>query len=235
MSTEPSSFKTIIEPFKIKAVEPIRMTSREERQAILKHAHYNMFNIHARDILIDLLTDSGTSAMSAEQWAALMRGDNAYAGSTSFYRFEAEVKNLTGHHHIIPTHQGRAAERILFSILGGEGKIVPNNTHFDTTRANVEVSGAEALDLVIPEGKKPQSHHLFKGNMDLSRLERLLQEATPGQIPLCLMTVTNNSGRRPTGFHAKPSRNAGYLPALQRAAFSRCLSLCGECLLHQIA
>src|SRR5437660_242538 len=187
-------FKTIIEPFKIKVVEPIRMTTQDERRRILKAARYNMFGIRAMDILIDLLTDSGTAAMSSEQWAAMMRGDNAYAGSESFYRFEAEVKSLTGYSHIIPTHQGRAAERILFSIVGGKGKVIPNNTHFDTTRANVEHTGAEALDLVIPVGKHPQGRHPFKGNMDLARLEALLQQAKPAQIPLCMITVTNNSG-----------------------------------------
>src|SRR2546427_1938298 len=170
------------------------MTTREERQAILKHAHYNMFGIRAKDILIDLLTDSGTSAMSSEQWAAMMRGDNAYAGSNSFYRFEAAVKDLTGYTHIIPTHQGRAAERILFSSVCGKGQIVPNNTHFDTTRANIEATGAEAVDLVIPEGKQPQSRHPFKGNIDLNKLEALLKDAKPGQVPLCMLTMTNNSG-----------------------------------------
>ena len=187
-------FQTIIEPFKIKVVEPIRMTTREERQAVLRQARYNMFAIRAKDILIDLLTDSGTAAMSSEQWAAMMRGDNAYAGSNSFYRFEAEVTGLTGYAHIIPTHQGRAAERILFSTVCGKGQIVPNNTHFDTTRANIEHTGAEAVDLVIPEGKQPQARHPFKGNIDLMKLETLLKEAKPGQVPLCMLTVTNNSG-----------------------------------------
>jgi len=187
-------FKTIIEPFKIKVVEPIRMISPEERRMILERAHHNMFGIRAKDVLIDLLTDSGTAAMSSEQWAAMMRGDNAYAGSNSFYRFEAEVKDLTGYAHIIPTHQGRAAERILFSSIGGKGKIIPNNTHFDTTRANIEYTGAQAVDLVIPEGTQPQTVHPFKGNMDLGRLERLLKEMQPGQVPLCMLTVTNNSG-----------------------------------------
>jgi len=187
-------FKTIIEPFKIKVVEPIRMISPEERRMILERAHHNMFGIRAKDVLIDLLTDSGTAAMSSEQWAAMMRGDNAYAGSNSFYRFEAEVKDLTGYAHIIPTHQGRAAERILFSSIGGKGKIIPNNTHFDTTRANIEYTGAQAVDLVIPEGTQPQTVHPFKGNMDLGRLERLLKEMQAGQVPLCMLTVTNNSG-----------------------------------------
>ena len=186
-------FKTIIEPFKIKVVEPIRMTTADERRLILKRAHYNMFGIRARDILIDLLTDSGTAAMSSEQWAAMMRGDNAYAGSDSFYRFEAAVKELTGYTHIIPTHQGRAAERILFSIVGGAGQVIPNNTHFDTTRANVEHTGASAVDLVIPEGLQPQVRHPFKGDIDLGRLETLLKE-TAGRVPLCMLTVTNNSG-----------------------------------------
>ena len=187
-------FKTIIEPFKIKVVEPIRMTTADERRHILKHARYNMFGIRANDILIDLLTDSGTAAMSSEQWAAMMRGDNAYAGSNSFYRFEAAVKELTGYAHIIPTHQGRAAERILFSTVGGAGKTIPNNTHFDTTRANVEHTGASAVDLVIPEGLQPRTRHPFKGDMDLARLETLLKDMAPGTVPLCMLTVTNNSG-----------------------------------------
>ncbi|RMH08732.1 MAG: tryptophanase [Nitrospirae bacterium] len=195
-------FRTIIEPFKIKVVEPIRFTTREERQVILREARYNMFNIRAQDVLIDLLTDSGTAAMSSEQWAVMMRGDNAYAGSTSFYRFEAVVKELTGYQHIIPTHQGRAAEKILFSLVGGQGKCIPSNTHFDTTRANVEFTGAEAVDLVIPEGKQSQAAHPFKGNMDLHKLERLLAAAKPGQVPLCMVTVTNNSGGgQPVSMH----------------------------------
>ena len=194
MTNSDGPFNTIIEPFKIKVVEPIRMTTRAERQHILQTARYNMFNIHARDIVIDLLTDSGTAAMSSEQWAAMMRGDNAYAGSESFYRFEAEAKALTGYAHIVPTHQGRAAEKILFSIIGGKGKMVPSNTHFDTTRANIEFSGAEAIDLVIPEGRQPQTRHPFKGNMDLSKLARLLSDMKPGQVPLCMLTITNNSG-----------------------------------------
>jgi len=185
--------KTIIEPFKIKTVEPIRFTTREERKRVLIEAGYNLFNIHSEDVLIDLLTDSGTAAMSAEQWAGIMEGDEAYAGSKSFYRFERTVKEIMGFRHIIPTHQGRAAERILFSIVGGKGKIIPNNTHFDTTRANVNVSGAEAIDLPVPEGNIPSLVADFKGNMDLRALEALIQKAGPTHIPLCMLTVTNNS------------------------------------------
>ncbi len=185
--------KTIIEPFKIKSVEPLRFTSRKEREAILKAAGYNLFNIHAEDVLIDLLTDSGTSAMSARQWGGMIEGDEAYAGSKSFYRLEQTVMDLTGFRHIIPTHQGRAAERILFGSTLKAGDIVPNNTHFDTTRANVEYRHAEALDLPIPEGRQPELIHPFKGNMDLGALERTLVE-NAGHVPLVMLTVTNNSG-----------------------------------------
>src|SRR5262249_25141261 len=158
--------KTIIEPFKIKMVEQIRMTTRQERERYLEAAGFNLFLVEAKNVLIDLLTDSGTSAMSAEQWAALMRGDESYAGSNSYKRFEASAKEIFGFRHIIPTHQGRAAERILFSVMCKPGDIVPNNTHFDTTRANIEYRGAEAVDLVILEGRQPQAIHPFKGNMD---------------------------------------------------------------------
>jgi tyrosine phenol-lyase len=185
--------KTIIEPFKIKSVEPIRFTTRSERERTLVRAGYNLFNVHSDDVLIDLLTDSGTAAMSAKQWAGIMEGDEAYAGSRSFYRFEEVVWKITGFRHIIPTHQGRAAEGILFRIVGGKGKVIPNNTHFDTTRANVEASGAEAVDVPVPEGSVPTLELPFKGNMDLSALERLIREAGPEQIPLCMLTVTNNS------------------------------------------
>jgi len=185
--------KTIIEPFKIKSVEPLRFTSRSEREEILKKAGYNLFNIHGDDVLIDLLTDSGTSAMSARQWGGMIEGDEAYAGSKSFYLLEQKVKELTGFRHLIPTHQGRAAEKILFNLMGGEGKIIPNNTHFDTTRANIEVSGAEAVDLLPPEATEPQVRGDFKGNMDLQALEALIREKGPEQIPLIMLTVTNNS------------------------------------------
>ncbi len=185
--------KTLIEPFKIKMVEPIRQTTEAQRLAILKKAHYNPFTIRAEDILIDFLTDSGTGAMSDAQWGAIMTGDEAYAGSRSFFQFEKAVRDITGLKHIIPTHQGRAAEKILFSLVGGKGKKIPNNTHFDTTRANIEYSGAEAVDLVIPEGKIPSCVHPFKGNMDLDKLAAFLAKHHKS-VPLGMMTVTNNSG-----------------------------------------
>jgi tyrosine phenol-lyase len=186
--------KTIIEPFKIKSVEPIRMTSRAERQERLREAGYNVFLLRADDVLIDLLTDSGTSAMSAEQWAAVMRGDEAYAGSRSFYRLEARVRELFGFKHLIPTHQGRAAERILFTTICKPGDVVPNNTHFDTTRANIEAVGAEAVDLPTPDAQRRQDPLPFKGNMDVAALRRLIEEVGVERIPLCMITITNNSG-----------------------------------------
>ena len=185
--------KTIIEPFKIRSVEPLNFTTPKERQAILREAGYNLFNIKADHILIDLLTDSGTSAMSAKQWAGAMEGDESYAGSRSFHRFERNARAITGFRHIIPTHQGRAAEKILFNILGGPGKIIPNNSHFDTTRANIEMSGAQALDLPSPHGIKPDAPGKFKGNMNLRALSRLLQRKGQARIPLVMSTVTNNS------------------------------------------
>lgn len=186
--------KTIIEPFRIKSVEPIRFTTREERIQILEDAFYNPFNIPAQDVLIDLLTDSGTSAMSSQQWAGIMLGDESYAGSSSFFRFEKVVRNLTQMPFIIPTHQGRAAEKILFSILGGSGKYFVSNTFFDTTRANIEFTGAQAVDLLCAEGKQPGLPAPFKGNLDTAALERFIQETGAGNIPLCLLTITNNSG-----------------------------------------
>ncbi len=185
--------KTIIEPFRIKSVEPIRMTTRDERKKLLENVHFNMFGLHSDDVLIDLLTDSGTGAMSAAQWSAVMRGDESYAGSPSFYRFEAAVKNLAPFKHVIPTHQGRAAEAILFSMLGGVGRNIPNNTHFDTTRGNIEASGAAGHDLVIAEGHDPANLHPFKGNMDLVRLESYLQEHGDS-VPCVMITITNNAG-----------------------------------------
>lgn len=185
--------REIIEPFRIKSVEPIRFTTLEERQSILQAAHWNPFTIDADDVLIDLLTDSGTSAMSAAQWGAIMVGDESYAGSRSFRRFEDKVREITGLKHIIPVHQGRAAEKILMSIVGGEGKAIPNNNHFDTTRANVEFTNAEALDLVIDEAKDIDAEVPFKGNVDIGKLERLIGERR-GDIPIGMVTVTNNTG-----------------------------------------
>nr|HPN39822.1 tryptophanase [Melioribacteraceae bacterium] len=186
--------KTIIEPFKIKSVEPIRFTTKEERIELLEKAGYNPFLLHADDVIIDLLTDSGTSAMSAKQWSGIMEGDEAYAGSKSFYRFESAVKKITSMNFIIPTHQGRAAEKILFSIVGGTGKFIPNNTHFDTTRANVEFSGAIAVDLLNEIGKHPEIKADFKGNMDIEKLEDFIKNTGTENIPLVMITVTNNSG-----------------------------------------
>ena len=186
--------KTIIEPFKIKTVEPIKFTTLAEREAVLKRAFYNPFLIRADDVLIDLLTDSGTSATGAKQWAGIMDGDEAYAGSRSYFRFEKVIQDLTGFKHIIPTHQGRAAEKILFTIVGGKGKFIPNNTHFDTTRANIESSGAEAIDLPTEEGKKPGIIADFKGNMNVEGLRAFIEKTGAGNIPLCMITVTNNSG-----------------------------------------
>ncbi len=185
--------KTIIEPFRIKAIEPIRMTTRDEREQLIREANFNLFALDSDDVLIDLLTDSGTGAMSSAQWSAMMSGDESYAGSPSFFRFESAVRNLMPFKHIIPTHQGRAAEAILCSILAGPGRQIPNNTHFDTTRGNIEASGAVAVDLLIDEGKDPNSQHPFKGNMDLVKLRNFLEE-NADSIPCVLLTITNNAG-----------------------------------------
>src|SRR5438477_4866709 len=179
--------KTIIEPFRIKMVEPLKLTTRDEREAILRRAHFNLFAVPADAVLIDLLTDSGTAAMSSEQWAGMLRGDESYAGASSWYRFEAVMKDLTGMPHVLPTHQGRASERILFELVGGPGKVVPNNNHFDTTRANVEHSGAEAVYLVIDEGREPRTRHPFKGNLDPAKLEALIARVGPTRIPVCMV------------------------------------------------
>jgi tryptophanase len=186
--------KTIIEPFRIKMVEPLKLTTAAQREEILRRAHFNPFLIPADDVLIDLLTDSGTSAMSSEQWAGMLRGDESYAGARSWFRFEKVMKDITGMPHVLPTHQGRASERILFELIGGAGKVIPSNNHFDTTRANIEHSGAAALDLVIAEGRDPHNRHPFKGNLDIARLDALLTEKGRDKVPVCMATVTNNSG-----------------------------------------
>ena len=186
--------KTIIEPHRVKMVEPIRLTDRAERERLIEAAHYNLFLLHADDVIIDLLTDSGTSAMSSEAWGAMMRGDESYAGARSWYRFRDTVKDIFGFEQVVPTHQGRAAERILFSVMVQPGSIVPNNTHFDTTRANIEFCGGKAIDLPCPEAADFQSDAPFKGNMDTAALERLVAEHGPEHIPLIMVTITNNSG-----------------------------------------
>jgi tryptophanase len=186
--------KTIIEPFKIKSVEPISLSTAAQRKFFLKTAHYNPFLLQSDQVIIDFLTDSGTSAMSAEQWAGMMRGDESYAGSKSWERMEKTVKELTGMQYILPTHQGRAAERILYSLLGGKGKTFISNTHFDTTRANIEFSGAEAIDIPIKESKDTALIYPFKGNMDVNKLERLIEEKGAKNIGAVILTVTNNSG-----------------------------------------
>jgi tyrosine phenol-lyase len=187
-------FQTIIEPFRIKVVEPIRLTTQAEREAILRHARHNLFLVRADDVMIDLLTDSGTSAMSSEQWAGVMRGDESYAGSRSYFFFEETVREIFGFRHVIPVHQGRAAERILFSLVCKAGSVIPNNTHFDTTRANIEYLGGRAVDLPCPELRDATTPHPFKGNMDIGALERLIAEVGAGNIPLVMTTLTNNSG-----------------------------------------
>lgn len=186
--------ETVIEPFRIKSVEPIRWTTRAEREQLLRAAYYNLFLLPAEDVLIDLLTDSGTGAMSTHQWAALVEGDESYAGSRSFDHFRNSIQDIFGYRHVIPTHQGRAAERILFSVMCKRGDVVPNNTHFDTTRANLEFVGTEAVDLPIPEGRQPAFRHPFKGNMDVPALNSLIARLGPERIPLVMLTVTNNSG-----------------------------------------
>lgn len=187
-------FKTIIEPFKIHSVAPIAMTTEKEREKFIAEVGYNLFSLESDNVLVDLLTDSGTGAMSRNQWAAIQHGDESYAGSPSWLLFRAAVQDLFPYKHVIPTHQGRAAEKILFTAMGGEGKLIPSNTHFDTTRANIEYSKSEAVDLVIAEGRDPSSLHPFKGNMDLEALEKFINSTGVANIPVVMMTITNNSG-----------------------------------------
>jgi len=196
------NFRTIFEPFKIKSVEPISVTNEEQRIHHLKEAFYNPFKLKSEHVLIDLLTDSGTSAMSAKQWSAMLDGDEAYAGSKSWLKMEEEIKDLTGFEHILPTHQGRAGERILYGYLGGKGKIFISNTHFDTTRANIEFSGAEAIDIPIEESQHPLMYHPFKGDMDVMKLEQLIKENGAENIGAVILTITNNSGGgQPVSMH----------------------------------
>ena len=228
------NFRTIIEPFRIKSVEPVKFTTREERAARLREAGYNVFLLHAEDVLIDLLTDSGTGAMSSAQWGALMQGDESYAGSRSFYRFRDVVKDLTGFTHIIPTHQGRAAERILFHSILSPGQIVPNNTHFDTTRANIEVEDAEARDLVIAEGRVPAALHPFKGNVDLGALRAAAGRA---RRPRAAGDGDRHQQlrRRPARLAGEPARRPGAVRPLPQAVLPRRVPLRRERLLHQDA
>jgi hypothetical protein len=225
------TFNTIIEPFRIHSVEPLRMTSTAEREAAIEKVGFNLFNLHSQDVLIDLLTDSGTGAMSRDQWAAIQHGDESYAGSPSWFRFEAAVKELFPFKHIIPTHQGRAAEKIIFTVLGGPGKVIPNNTHFDTTRANVEASGAEARDMVIPEGHDAAIVHPFKGNIDLEALESLLTQRNGGRAR-GLSHDHEQLGRGPAGLARQYPGRERTLPPLWRAALPRRVPVCRERMVH---
>ena len=186
--------KTRIEPFKIKSVEKIAITTEAEREQFIKDAHYNTFYLRSEQITLDFLTDSGTTAMSSKQWAQLMDGDESYAGSKSYYKFENKVKEITGFKHIIPTHQGRAAERILFNVIHADGKVIPNNTHFDTTRGNIEILNMDAVDLPTAVGIDPGAEGDFKGNIDIEKLKALIEEKGADSIPLAMITITNNSG-----------------------------------------
>ena len=225
-------WQTIIEPFRIHAVEPIRLTTEAERERALEAAGWNLFSIHAQDVLIDLLTDSGTGAMSRDQWAAIQRGDESYAGSPSWYVFLEAVQHLFPFKHVIPTHQGRAAEKLLFTAIGGPGKVIPSNTHFDTTRANVEYTGAEAVDLVIAEGRQPSLIHPFKGNMDIAALDALLRERG-ADVPVGHGHDHQQLRRRPAGVAREPARDPRRLRRARQAAVPRRLPVRGERVVHQ--
>ena len=225
------AFETIIEPFRIHSVEPLRLTTEEERRKAIEAVDFNLFKLPASEVLIDLLTDSGTGAMSRDQWAAIQHGDESYAGSPSWFRFLAAVQELFPFPHVIPTHQGRAAERILFSVIGGPGKVVPNNTHFDTTRANVEFTGAEAVDLPIPEGRDPSALHPFKGNMDVDALEASAGGARGGRAGR-LRHDHEQLGRRPARLAREPPRRACDVRPPRRAALPRRVPVRRERLVH---
>ena len=214
------------EPFRIKVVEPIRRTTREERDKLLRSAGYNLFQVPAESVYVDLLTDSGTAAMSDRQWAGLMLGDESYAGSRNYYHLEETVRSIFGYKHVIPTHQGRMAENLLFSTVVKPGMCIPNNIHFDTTRANVEHQQAEALDLVIKEAYDPHRELPFKGNMDLCRLEDAINRIGREHIPLVMITITNNSGGGATGFDGKYPSHSGVAGSLRYSPVLRCLPIC---------
>jgi tryptophanase len=217
--------KTLIEPFRIKSIEPIRMTTRAERERLLGAARLNVFKLRAEDVLIDWLTDSGTGAMSSRQWGAIMEGDESYAGARSFFRLEAVIRDITGMQHFVPTHQGRAAEKVLFTAVCKAGQLVPNNCHFDTTRANLEYLGVEAVDLVIPEGLQPALLHPFKGNIDLARVEALLKTHAE-RVPFGMLTVTNNTGG---GQPVSMANIRAYAALLKRHGKPLILDVCRFC------
>ena len=228
------AFRTIFEPFRIHSVEPLRITTSAERARAIREAGFNLFNLHATDVLIDLLTDSGTGAMSRDQWAGIQHGDESYAGSPSWFVFLEAVRELFPLEHVIPTHQGRAAEKIIFSVLGGPGKVFPNNTHFDTTRANIEATGAEAVDIPIPEALATSDPHPFKGNIDLDVLERLLATRA-ADVPGRVHHRDQQLRWRSAGVAGEPARRARGLRPLRRAALPRRLPLRRERLVHQTA